>query len=412
MLPCMRATMGDWVYYVALMPFTEIADRVKPAQEIHAHSGLRDLLQRALTNRSEAIADYLLHQKQHFFNAIILGIYEGDPQWLQIDVSGNEFVDDGELTDFVKESVGIISLSGGEKIFAIDGQHRVEGIKTAIERRNKISNEEQTVIFVAHKNTVYGKQRTRRLFSSLNRYAKPVTLAEIIALDEDDVVAIVTRNLLETHPVLQKEGVIHVSKNKTVRRTNTSCITSIHALYECLDTILTNMPKRKWTVYKKIRPSDDDLNYYLSEAAQFWDLLLKYFAPIRKYEGENINDLAMPYRNNNGGHLIFRPVGLCSITRAIKILVDNGMPMQRAIRKIARFVPMDLKHDVWSGLLWEAGKKRIITLKTNENIAVKLMILMCGVDPDKHGFLESQLRIDYCSAINQEVDSVTWPPSK
>ena len=42
-------------------------------------------------------------------------------------------------------------------------------------------------------------QRYRRLFSSLNRYAKPTDADTNIIMDEDDVVAIVTRRLITDH---------------------------------------------------------------------------------------------------------------------------------------------------------------------------------------------------------------------
>ena len=74
--------------------------------------------------------------------------------------------------------MGILKLSGKEKLFAIEGQHRVEGIKRLAEQ---IGDEEfgkmpdeLCVIFVAHKRSPAGMRRTQRLFSTLNRHTKPV----------------------------------------------------------------------------------------------------------------------------------------------------------------------------------------------------------------------------------------------
>ncbi|PMY01453.1 DndB, partial [Pseudomonas sp. MPR-R2A5] len=88
------------------------------------------------------------------------------------------------MPDSVRDTVGVLHLTGQESLFAVDGQHRVEGIKGALARSGKVSGHELTVILVAHRNTASGLQRTRRLFSTLNRYAKPVTPGEIVALDE------------------------------------------------------------------------------------------------------------------------------------------------------------------------------------------------------------------------------------
>ena len=50
--------------------------------------------------------------------------------------------------------------------------------------------DEVSVIFVAHEATSQGLERTRRLFTTLNKTDRPVSKGDIIALDEDDVVAI------------------------------------------------------------------------------------------------------------------------------------------------------------------------------------------------------------------------------
>jgi len=63
----------------------------------------------------------------------------------------------------------------------------------------------RSVQFSSHNNKTERVAKTRRLFATLNRYAKPVSLTEIIALDEDDVVALTCRDLLENHPLFKKE---------------------------------------------------------------------------------------------------------------------------------------------------------------------------------------------------------------
>ena len=138
--------------------------------------------------------------------------------------------------------MGILKLSGDEKLFAIDGQHRVEGVKRLAERIGEEAFEEipdeLCAIFVSHKKSSAGMQRTRRLFSTLNRYAKPVSLAELIILDEDDVVAITCRNLIAKHPLFT-EGKISFQKQKAINPTDQRNFTSIIALYQAMDIYLS-----------------------------------------------------------------------------------------------------------------------------------------------------------------------------
>ena len=205
LVPALRAKMGDWVYYVTVMKMGDISKRVQFADEIHPDKALSKLIQRQLEeSHSQKIADYLLGQTQRFFNSIVVGIYKGAPQWFELNIRTNtNDVFDESLADPDELSgmMGLLFLNGNEKIFAIDGQHRVAGIKRALDNNSGLQDEKVSVIFVAHRDTSEGIARTRRLFTSLNRYAKPVSQLAKIALDEDDVVAIVTRKLIEEHPL-------------------------------------------------------------------------------------------------------------------------------------------------------------------------------------------------------------------
>ena len=66
------------------------------------------------------------------------------------------------------------------------------------------------MLMVSHYDTEAGKERTRRLFTNINRNAKTTTSAENIALDEDDAISILTRRFLTEHPFLSQDGVVRI----------------------------------------------------------------------------------------------------------------------------------------------------------------------------------------------------------
>ena len=200
-IPALRAHMGDWIYYVTFLRMDQIADQIHIAQEIHSSNMLKDMIQRQITNRAGQIAEYLLKQPQRFFNALIVGVYGGSPDWYELAIGTNPHFDAPVLPPELDGVLGVLRLDGTQTFFAIDGQHRVEGIKQALEKNENLKTDEVSVIFVAHQNEPNGMERTRRLFTTLNRYAKPVKKSEIIALDEDDIIAIVTRQLVEKYPL-------------------------------------------------------------------------------------------------------------------------------------------------------------------------------------------------------------------
>ena len=82
-------------------------------------------------------------------------------------------------------------------------------------------------------------QRTRRLFSTLNRHAcNRSVFTELIILDEDDIVAITCRHLIEKHPLFT-DGKISLQKQKALNSKDQRSFTSVIALYQTMDIYLS-----------------------------------------------------------------------------------------------------------------------------------------------------------------------------
>ena len=180
-VPSLRAHMGDWIYYAAFLKLRDIAQRVFLADEIHKHEGLRDMIQRSIdsSGHAESIKHYLLDKSQRFFNALVIGVYGGEPNFFELELRRGSRLDPNDLPDYFEGALGILQFSGTEKLFAIDGQHRVVGIKRAVAESTTLGDEEVIALFVSHSRSTDGMERSRRLFTTLNRYAKPVSLSLI-----------------------------------------------------------------------------------------------------------------------------------------------------------------------------------------------------------------------------------------
>ena len=184
-IPAIRSKMGIWFYYVSSLSFENVAQYVSDIDdELHHSELLSGMIQRSITANFKSIAHYLETQEERFFNSLILAVYNGQPKWNEIRTQDENGEDNYNL--------GVITLTDDVKIFPVDGQHRVAGIKKAIEDNPNMKTERVPVIFIGHSTDDVGMQRTRRMFSTLNRYAKPVSLRDIIALDEDAQADVVT----------------------------------------------------------------------------------------------------------------------------------------------------------------------------------------------------------------------------
>ncbi len=173
-IPAIRSKMGIWVYYVTALSFDEVNLYVRSVHdELYKSALLSGMIQKSIAASQNRIAHYLETQKERFFNSLILAVYGGQPTWNEIrieEASGKDNID-----------MGLLTLSGREKIFPVDGQHRVEGIKKALKEDPSLGTEKVPVIFVGHSEDEEGMQRTRRMFRTLNRCAKPVLLRDMIA---------------------------------------------------------------------------------------------------------------------------------------------------------------------------------------------------------------------------------------
>lgn len=365
----LRENSGDWIYYLTSFKYFEVEKYVKRIdRELHSSKTLSDMIQRSLTDNVDKIANYIINQKEHFFNALVLAVYDGDPQWREVQL---------DYGDEETYELGILEFSGEEKIFPVDGQHRVEGIKKVLEGENREAylNETIPVILIGHKNTPEGMKRTRRLFSTLNRYAKPVSLNDIIALDEDDIIAIATRHLIETHPLFQ-EARLNNHKQKAIPEKDKTAFTNIISLYEC-NTVLLNhyirdikvengngkglKGKSKIDAYCRFRRSDEEIDGFLSFVDAFWNACADNITSISEYLKSDIHsNPAAPFRNKEGGDLLFRPVGQRPFVLTAIALYEKLGDFNNVAKKLNK-INYSLQSDLWTDIAWNPISMKMIT---------------------------------------------------
>jgi len=388
----------------------DIAKRISIAEEIHSSQSLRDLSQRQLTNRSAEISNYLHSQKQRFFNAIVVGTYGGEPKWGELTINDKELT--LELPEYMEGTLGILTLEGTEKLFAIDGRHRVLGIRQALKNDPSLLEEEVCVIFVSSVSQKHrsddpeGFERTRRLFSTLNRYAKPVGKRDIIALDEDDAIAIITRKLVEEYAFFQEK--ISIGGSKSIPPTDRKSFTSIIVLYDAIDHFLRDRI-RGWNDFKKFRPSDEEIDSLYKNIVTFWDILISSFKPLQIFENSDPSDqLAGQFRHGEGGHLLFRPIGLLLCVRTIKLFLNNDVELKEAVKRLSK-VPMEISEDPWKGLLWDDTNNRMITSTDNQKAALKLLYSSIGGNLKDLKTKKSELIKEISGLLNKEESEIRLP---
>ena len=274
------------------------------------------------------------------------------------------------------------------------------------------------MIFVGSINNEKGMQRSRRLFSTLNRYAKPVTMDDIIALDEDDSIAIITRNLLENFDLFSNNRVTK-SKNKAIADKDKESITSIITLYQCNREMLKvfrkkrkkespnkNRDKMSLKDYLKFRPDEKEIKLFENFCGEFCNAFKHEFKEVKDYLRKSIEKEKQPalqYRNSeDGGNLLFRPVGLLPFVQAVLEISNRTQESFNETFKNLKTREFYISKIPWKHVLWNPNEKTMIM---GNQVIVKLFFLYFYKNVIKDWEIES-LKKKYADRITLEEENI------
>ena len=382
MVPVIRGTMGGREYYIGKMTFQELAAKVQFFSDLERSQALDALLQRRLSKRAEDMTNYLLRQPERFYGAIIVAAWGGQPAYVQVKMQDHPLLDD----DF---EYGLLKFDGKQEYFALDGQHRLRSIKDAIDKNPELRHEEVSVVFITHERTEEGNIKTRRLFHTLNRYARPTTTGENIALDEDNVVSISTRMLLKSGmQTFSARYMELVRKNLTTTQRDKFKFTSLAALYDFNLSVLEAMYSFKKD-YLRYRPDALHVEHVFSAISSLWIEIRKRFDEFETLESEikSPGEIREPDGDPSQGHLLFRPLGLRIYGQVLAhalheeevLPVATGSEVdpriwQRALDRVSA-LPLTLGSLPWRGTIFRNNK-----METGaRSLALRLACHMLGL---------------------------------
>ena len=380
-IPAVKGRMGDRNYYAAVMRMQDVAARVGQAVEMEQPS--QKLQRPKADKRVKEIVEYL-SSDDRFFNSLVVAMY-GAANWRHFD--------DFSVPDFkgYAEFIGFLELSGSEKMYALDGQHRLFGIQTflqapaksreAMAKIRELADESVGVVFVEHYENQQDRLRSRRLFTVLNKKVVKVSKRDIIYLDEDSAMAITTRALIEDDDgifSLKRERVYDGPGNTLPRSEERTrlCFTSVGTLYDCFCELFTKAFRRgmKKSALESERLLDSDLDVLREQTKEFFTMLEKYIPEVgmlfRASTDQDIASVVSCQRNQtDGGHLLFRPMGLKVFVEVVCSLYEQGKTkemaysseeMRQAIEKAAQ-LPLGLNEEPAKGVVWNTAKHTIET---------------------------------------------------
>lgn len=389
-IPAIKSKMGDWNYYITKMKFGEVASQVELAEEVHPNRELDQQIQRELSNRVQSMTEFLLTENQRFYGSLVVSIYKGNPEFLPIRIDeGNEIVDK------VDHSFGLLKMDGSQTYFALDGQHRLESIKNACKENPDLKEEEISVLILKHDSSKEGMIRTRRLFTKLNRYARPTDSKTNIVIDEDDCIAINTRRLVREFLPLKKVVKIEASgKQISSSNSDAAYLTTLAALYE-FNFEVCGAFRGEWDLSKEFlakRPDDELLDDMYGFIEQVWTKLIENIDVL--YSICRHGEKPGKYRRPDGGNVWVRPIGQLIFAEFIKRAILNQVDIDSVIEYVKK-VPTSLTDEPWVNVIWNPNTNRISGSKSERSFMVDALCLSSGLGKSSMSMTKGDMKKKY-----------------
>lgn len=373
------------------MSYGQVAREVNFAHELAGNKELNQLIQRGISDRTNDITEYLINSPHRFLGALIIAAWGGEPHYTPVEIT-----DSDSLTEGLDKGFGVLTFDGNQQYFALDGQHRLKAIKEAVMKNQDLLTEDICVIMVSHFDTEEGRQRTRRLFTNINRNAKVTSGAENIVLDEDDGVAILTRRLIQEHDFLGHEGRVRVIlgqdsegklkiAGKSIPKGDKSAITSIMTLYNMLRNLAFDQPREIRD--EKARPSNDLLDESFEVLNRRVDDLLFYCGSIKDnlIKADTARDVRAPKDNESVGHPFMRPIVQEAVTKAVAQCIRQELiDWDGAMKRLSK-LEWRLDDAPWAAI-WSAEGSKILSGTDYSKVLVDLLI--CNIAPPSKQFVK------------------------
>jgi DNA sulfur modification protein DndB len=453
--PALKASMGSWTYYIVKMKMRDLAKEVNFASEIYDDQTLNDAIQRVLNEGrvKNEIVSFLSRREDRFFSSVVVAALGGNPSFYPVEITDDKrfqvFRDQG-----IDDSFGVLTFSGDQKYFALDGQHRLKAIKTLLDPTEEVSafspdgfdEEEMSVLMVVQDSPdAEFLKAYRRLFSSLNRYAKATDADTNIIMDEDDGFAILTRRLITEHEFFgwsgkQQESARVKTKGKNLSSSNPH-FTSLQTLYAMNETLLSSQWRHNsgWPnagseigtntkEFKRFRPDEELLDSLYEELALYWDSLVQAL-PFLRNEPATMRVHNLQEEEGEGGterdNVLFWPIGQEMFAHLVRALLDKNLAdpinpspeeVLKAIEPLA-IVEWELHSPPWRNLLLIHKPENNTWTMRNESrslaveFGLRLLRWLTGIDEHSSDDLD-ELKAEWASLLlpplSEDDQKDTW----
>lgn len=393
-VPAIKGKLGNTDYFIIAMKAKELVEKstIPADMDDWEEMTLEEKYQRDINygRVKKEIAPYFAKDKERFFGAIILAAKNFSSDSFE-SLSDLALQGMGRLYQMQTKTMGFLTLTGGEVLIPLDGQHRIKAIQFAIdgcdERGKPIANmspcsdladEDVTVILVK-----YDSKKSRKIFTRVNRYAKPTSAGQNLVTDDDDYIAISAR--VVANEVIGSDLV--KTGSSTLSNTD-SFFTTLATIAECNKYVLKEIfciP----TPQPLIVEAPDLKSNYNKKIKEIWEHLTKNIKRFASMLSDPSSDGDVERRKIRENNLLGKPVPQQYMFKAFVLLLNsNDFTKQEASDALNK---IDWRKDApaWDHVLISGGR-----IVRNAILAPDLIYYMAGgkIDAEKEKDLLNRYR--------------------
>ena len=377
-IPATKGQLGNTEFFETTMKVRDLVKSVRAPREMDgwANFGVEERMQRDadLPRIKKQLAPYIARNADRFFGSVIVLVYKGDVMFEPMaDVAK------GVPAAYRQNAhrIGFLTIDGGTLV-VLDGQHRLLALEMVLKgdmdgpHAADVVNDEVCVIFIRHENDV----KTRRIFNTVNRYAKQTSRDDNIITSEDDGYAIVARRLLRDEALLgsrtysdKRENVVEW-RNNTLGARSTS-LTTISVVYETVKLVLEARNVARLNVQE--RPDEEDIETYTEQASEVWKALLDGMDDYQTALGD-LKKIPAMRKDEAETALLFKPAAQIALVDGILRAVELAdLSLQDAVARANQVHNWSMGANMWRDLIIKSGG----TIDAGPDARDRMALLVC-----------------------------------
>ncbi len=386
-IPALQGKFGDTEYYLTTMKVGEFVRTVRLPRDIPGWEDLsiEERYQRDinLARVRKGLAPYFANEVHRFSGSLILAVMHDEGMVFEplTKFGGRSGVP--ALYQSAAGDMGFLTMRGDEILVPLDGQHRAKAFKFAIDgvddnnrpiehakSNTDLAQDQVSIILVRFEPT-----RARHIFSKINRYAKPTSKADNLITDDDDAMAVMTRELLSEEGVIPAR-LVKLGAN-TLNKTAPE-FTTISTFYDSTIDIVKGLNTIGAGSVNQM--TDEQRECVTEDVRRVWKKLLSGIDLWAKAVADASTEGDGTRREIREQTVLGKPIGQRALVNAFMTMRDccDGVPEDELCKRLNR-INWDLGDEIWHGVLMNPNG-RIMSGKTTMMYASDFIAYMGGAE--------------------------------